>query len=132
MRCAFRVSFQKRYLSETEHSVPMPMQRRNLAERTMKPFVAAQKSFLFCDTAKGADAGVLCFAMIEMPNQNGLNLLDTYCFYCRSFHSLVKRKRKISLRLVYHYEIIPQTLNLSLNLHGRYFEFWDIVSCPDL
>lgn len=35
----------------------------NLAERTVKPFVMARKNFLFCDTAKGADASALCFSV---------------------------------------------------------------------
>lgn len=45
----------------------------NLAERTVKPFVMARKNFLFCDTAKGADASALCFSMIETAKRNGLD-----------------------------------------------------------
>ena len=45
----------------------------NLAERTEKPFVMARKNFLFCDTAKGADASALCFSVMETAKRNGLN-----------------------------------------------------------
>ena len=45
----------------------------NLAERTVKPFVMARKNFLFCDTAKGADASALCFSVIETAKRNGLD-----------------------------------------------------------
>lgn len=45
----------------------------NLAERTVKPFVMARKNFLFCDTAKGADASTLCFSVIETAKRNGLD-----------------------------------------------------------
>lgn len=44
----------------------------NIAERTVKPFVMSRKNFLFCDTAKGADASALCFSMIETAKRNGL------------------------------------------------------------
>ena len=42
-------------------------------ERTVKPFVMARKNFLFCDTAKGADASALCFSVIETAKRNGLD-----------------------------------------------------------
>ena len=45
----------------------------NIAERTVKPFVMSRKNFLFCDTAKGADASALCFSMIETAKRNGLD-----------------------------------------------------------
>lgn len=45
----------------------------NLAERTVKPFVMARKNFLFCDTAKGADASALCFSVMETAKRNGLD-----------------------------------------------------------
>ena len=45
----------------------------NIAERTVKPFVMSRKNFLFCDTAKGADASALCFSMIETAKRNGLH-----------------------------------------------------------
>lgn len=45
----------------------------NLAERTVKPFVMARKNFLFCDTAKGADASALCFSVMETARRNGLD-----------------------------------------------------------
>ena len=45
----------------------------NLAERTVKPFVTARKNFLFCDTAKGADASALCFSVMETAKRNGLD-----------------------------------------------------------
>ena len=45
----------------------------NLAERTVKPFVMARKNFLFCDTAKGADASALCFSVIETAKRNVLD-----------------------------------------------------------
>ena len=50
-----------------------PHPRLNLAERTVKPFVMARKNFLFCDTAKGADASALCFSVIETAKHNGLD-----------------------------------------------------------
>ena len=38
-----------------------------------QPFVMARKNFLFCDTAKGADASALCFSVIETAKRNGLD-----------------------------------------------------------
>lgn len=46
---------------------------KNLAERTVKPFVMARKNFLLCDTAKGADASAMCFSVIETAKRNGLD-----------------------------------------------------------
>ena len=34
----------------------------NVAEQTVKPFVMARRNFLFCDTAKGADASACASA----------------------------------------------------------------------
>ena len=49
-------------------------QRKQLeAERTVKPFVMARMNFLFCDTAKGADASALCFSVIETAKRNKLD-----------------------------------------------------------
>ena len=45
----------------------------NIAERTVKPFVMARRNFLFCDTAKGADASALCFSVIETAKRNRLD-----------------------------------------------------------
>ena len=45
----------------------------NVAERTIKPFVMARRNFLFCDTAKGADASALCFSVIETAKRNRLD-----------------------------------------------------------
>ena len=45
----------------------------NVAERTVKPFVMARRNFLFCDTAKGADASALCFSVIETAKRNRLD-----------------------------------------------------------
>lgn len=45
----------------------------NVAERTVKPFVMARRNFLFCDTAKGADASALCFSVIETAKRNKLD-----------------------------------------------------------
>ena len=33
----------------------------------------ARKNFLFCDTAKGADASALCFSVMETARRNGLD-----------------------------------------------------------
>ena len=56
----------------------------NLAERTVKPFVMARKNFLFCDTAKGADASALCFSVIETAKRNGLDPFGYLLFCYRS------------------------------------------------
>lgn len=45
----------------------------NVAEQTVKPFVMARRNFLFCDTAKGADASALCFSVIETAKRNKLD-----------------------------------------------------------
>ena len=45
----------------------------NVAERSVKPFVMARRNFLFCDTAKGADASAQCFSMIETAKRNKLD-----------------------------------------------------------
>ena len=45
----------------------------NVAERSVKPFVMARRNFLFCDTAKGADASALCFSVIETAKRNKLD-----------------------------------------------------------
>lgn len=45
----------------------------NVAERSVKPIVMAGRNFLFCDTAKGADASALCFSVIETAKRNKLD-----------------------------------------------------------
>ena len=54
----------------------------NVAERSVKSIVMAGRNFLFCDTAKGADASAQCFSVIETAKRNKLDpfgyLLDVY------------------------------------------------------
>ena len=45
----------------------------NVAERSVKSIVMAGRNFLFCDTAKGADASAQCFSMIETAKRNKLD-----------------------------------------------------------
>ena len=60
----------------------------NIAERTVKPFVMSQKNFLFCDTAKGADASALCFSMIETAKRNGLDSFGYLLFLLQELPKL--------------------------------------------
>lgn len=60
----------------------------NIAERTVKPFVISQKNFLFCDTAKGADASALCFSMIETAKRNGLDSFGYLLFLLQELPKL--------------------------------------------
>ena len=45
----------------------------NVAERSVKSIVMVGRNFLFCDTAKGADASAQCFSMIETAKRNKLD-----------------------------------------------------------
>lgn len=57
----------------------------NVAEQSVKPIVMARRNFLFCDTAKGADASALCFSVIETAKRNKLDPFGYLLFFCRSF-----------------------------------------------
>lgn len=46
----------------------------NLCEDHIRPFVVGRKNWLFCDTAKGAEASALCYSIIETAKANGLNV----------------------------------------------------------
>lgn len=53
----------------------------NLAERAVKPFVIARKSFLFCKTADGADVTAKLFSIVQTARANGLKA-EQYLSYC--------------------------------------------------
>ncbi len=53
----------------------------NLAERVVKPFVIARKSFLFCKTAEGADVTAKLFSIVQTARANGLKS-EQYLSYC--------------------------------------------------
>ena len=53
----------------------------NLAERVVKPFVIARKSFLFCKTADGADVTAKLFSIVQTARANGLKS-EQYLSYC--------------------------------------------------
>lgn len=53
----------------------------NLAERVVKPFVIARKSFLFCKTANGADVTARLFSIVQTARVNGLKS-EQYLSYC--------------------------------------------------
>jgi transposase len=44
----------------------------NRAERAIKPFVIGRKNWLFSNTAKGANASIVLYSMIETAKANGL------------------------------------------------------------
>lgn len=60
----------------------------NVAERTVKPFVMDRRNFLFCDTAKGADAGALCFSVIETAKRNKLDSFGYLLFLLQELSKL--------------------------------------------
>ena len=60
----------------------------NLAERTVKPFVMVRRNFLFCDTAKDADASALCFSVIETAKRNGLDFFGYLLFLLQELPKL--------------------------------------------
>lgn len=62
----------------------------NLSERTVKPFVMSRKSFLFCNTAKGVIAGVLCFSVMETAKRNGLDSFGYLLFLLQELPKLGK------------------------------------------
>ncbi|MFR4264906.1 MAG: transposase domain-containing protein [Faecalibacterium prausnitzii] len=62
----------------------------SIAERTVKSFVMSRKNFLFCDTAKGADASALCFSMIETAKRNGLDPFGYLLFLLQELPKLGK------------------------------------------
>jgi len=45
----------------------------NLGERAIKPFVIGRKNWMFCNTARGADASTLIYSVIETAKENRLN-----------------------------------------------------------
>lgn len=53
----------------------------NLAERVVKPFVIARKSFLFCKTADGANVTAKLFSIVQTARANGLKS-EQYLSYC--------------------------------------------------
>lgn len=48
----------------------------NWAERSIKPFVIARKTFLFANTTRGATASAITFSLIETAKENNLNPFD--------------------------------------------------------
>ena len=70
----------------------------NIAERTVKPFVMSRKNFLFCDTAKGADASALCFSMIETAKRNGLDPFGYLLFLLQELPKLGEKPVDEQLR----------------------------------
>lgn len=70
----------------------------NLAERTVKPFVIARKAFLFCDTARGADASALCFSMIETAKRNNLDPFGYLLFLLQELPVLGDNPTEAQLR----------------------------------
>lgn len=50
----------------------------------------SRKNFLFCDTAKGADASALCFSMIETAKRNGLDPFGYLLFLLQELPKLGK------------------------------------------
>ncbi len=53
----------------------------SLAERVVKPFVVARKSFMFCKTADGADVTAKLFTIVQTARANGLKA-EQYLSYC--------------------------------------------------
>ena len=44
----------------------------NLAENAIRPFTLGRKNWLFCDTAKGAEASAIVYSMVETAKANGI------------------------------------------------------------
>ncbi len=61
----------------------------NLCEDHIRPFVVGRKNWLFCDTAKGAEASALCYSIIESAKANGLN---TYLYLLYILTEMPKAK----------------------------------------
>ena len=72
----------------------------NLAERTVKPFVMARKNFLFCDTAKRADASALCFSVMETARRNGLDPFGYLLFLLQELPKLGENPAEGQLTLL--------------------------------
>lgn len=62
---------EKLYLFLSHAEVEMT---KNLAERTVKPYVINRKNFLFSDTEKGADASAAVMSIIETAKRNSLDV----------------------------------------------------------
>lgn len=48
----------------------------NVAENAIRPFAIGCKNWLFCDTAKGADASVIIYSIVETAKANDINVCD--------------------------------------------------------
>ena len=44
----------------------------NLAENAIRPFTLGRKNWLFCDTAKGAEASAIVYSLVESAKANGV------------------------------------------------------------
>ena len=86
----------------------------NIAERTVKPFVMSRKNFLFCDTAKGADASALCFSMIETAKRNGLDPFGCLLFLLQELPKLGETSTEEQLERLFPWsDAIPAYCHLT-------------------
>lgn len=86
----------------------------NIAERTVKPFVMSRKNFLFCDTAKDADASALCFSMIETAKRNGLDPFGYLLFLLQELPKLGETSTEEQLERLFPWsDAIPAYCHLT-------------------
>lgn len=57
----------------------------NRAERSIKPFVMGRKSWMFSNTAKGAETSAIIYSVVETAKENGLN---PFCYLKYLFEEL--------------------------------------------
>ena len=55
----------------------------NLAENAIRPFAVGRKNWLFCDTAKGAEASAIVYSIVETAKANMIDLYN-YLLYVLS------------------------------------------------
>ena len=58
----------------------------NVAENAIRPFTIGCKNWLFCDTAKDADASVIIYSIVETARLTTLmyaTIWNTYSWLCR-------------------------------------------------
>lgn len=76
----------------------------------------SRKNFLFCDTAKGADASALCFSMIETAKRNGLDSFGYLLFLLQELPKLGKPPAEEQLE-----RIFPWSNTITVYRHLTWF-----------
>lgn len=74
----------------------------NPVENAIRPFVVGRKSWMFCDTPRGAHASAGIYSLVETAKANGL---EPYAYLCRLMNELPLASDEVALRRLLPYAV---------------------------